>query len=253
MSSRNDEIRSYISRIEQIREEKMSVLLSGSTGWGIPEGEDGRADWDIHIIMRDDDYDRVSEGFGPILDDPNHNPPIFIQIRPMRWLEDRLTSPDTDLLYIWIYRNGTWICDDLGLQSIVSRFEASKFDSFERLCMKEFVRFSVRRLDTASSSKRCLKCASMLYAGEMVQAALRTYCVLNRCPYPYNKWLPKQVELLGAGGQELISYCEKCLETTEMCERVRLAKRIKHFLELEAIEIFGRQRWITHWWEYNEN
>ena len=44
--------------------DRVSVFLSGSTGWGITEGFDSKADWDLHLILSDEDYEKFVEVYG---------------------------------------------------------------------------------------------------------------------------------------------------------------------------------------------
>lgn len=57
------QIREYIRELNgdvfpNILKDRVSVFLSGSTGWGITEGFDSKADWDLHLILSDEDYEK---------------------------------------------------------------------------------------------------------------------------------------------------------------------------------------------------
>ena len=71
--------------------DRASIFLSGSTGWGIKEGFDQNADWDLHLILSDEDNDKFSKVYGVshVIDDNEHNPKIFAQIRSKHWLKER--------------------------------------------------------------------------------------------------------------------------------------------------------------------
>lgn len=230
-----------------------SVLLSGSTGWGIPEGLDSRADWDIHIILKDSLYENYVLRYGPnhVLDDHGHKPAVFAQIQSESWLSDRFGGKDTAVLYLWLYENGTWVADNSGIASQVKDlrqvFEAHR----EELARDHFVAFSVRRFDASSSVKRNLFCSAGIYRGAMAEAALRAFCIAKGSPYPYAKWLPKQVQMLG--GSSLVELCEKCLAETDTRHMPPLFKQLRMEMEDIMINAFGNRRWISHWWEFNEN
>lgn len=232
-----------------------SVLLSGSTGWGIPEGSDINADWDLHVILDDDLHERYMSDFDPscTIDDHSHHPSVFVQIRPLSWLKKRLDGIDTSVLYLWIYENGTWICDSLGIANLVEEHRKLFENNLENIAIKHFVNFSVRRLDASSSAKRGLKCATGIYRGSMVEAALRSFCIAKSSPYPYGKWLSKQTEILGEEGVSLVTLCEKCLFEQDVQKLPSLYKQLRIVMEGHMKEKFGESRWISHWWEYNEN
>ena len=83
--------------------DRVSIFLSGSTGWGIKEGFDTNADWDLHLILSDEDYKRFSKVYGDyhVIDDHEHVPNIFGQTRSKQWLKDRLSKiKQGDCLYI---------------------------------------------------------------------------------------------------------------------------------------------------------
>lgn len=107
-------IKKYIQELdEEIFPNKLkssiSIFLSGSTGWGIKEGFDLKADWDLHLILSDKDYKKYSEAYRDdyVIDDHKHVPNIFGQIRNKQWVKDRLSKiKQGDCLYIWIYNLG---------------------------------------------------------------------------------------------------------------------------------------------------
>lgn len=230
-----------------------SILLSGSTGWGIEEGFDSHADWDIHIILDESSYQRYLLQYGPnhVVDDHLHNPIVFAQIRSKDWLVSRLKAENTSLLYLWIYANGTWIKDGLNISTMIQKFQQNFEQDLQKYARESFVKFSVRRLDASSSAKRGLLLASNIYCGEMIESALRAYCVSQGSPYPYNKWLAKQVEMLG--GFPLLNLCENVIQASSVDNFVHQCKRLRNSLENTMREKFDNQRWIDYWWEYNEN
>lgn len=230
-----------------------SVMLSGSTGWGIPEGFDSNADWDVHVILDDDSFNEYLSRYGSnhVIDDHDSQPNCFVQIRSREWLIDRLEHEETSLLDLWLYENGTWIFDSLDLADLIKEYR----DTFERrldgLVREHFVRFSVRRFDASSSAKRGLACATGMYKGVAVEAALRLFCLCAGQPYPYDKWLPRQVEMLG--GSALVELCENCLSEIDLERSIADLKALRCAVEDFVKRKRGEQAWVVCWWEYNEN
>ncbi len=234
-----------------------TVLLSGSAGWGILEGRDANADWDVHVILTPADHadflDR-SQSLATV-DDNAHRPPIFIQVRSEEWLADRLHGkvPGSWPLYLWIYTRGHFVQDVLNVRGLVeSRREHFK-ESLARLLKGAFVEFSVRRLDTSSAAQRGLSLATRVSVAEMCKAALQTYSLLRGEPYPYNKWLAKHVASLDSEGASLCDLCEKCLACDSLDGMSQHAKRIRDVLVEAVRKKVGDAAWIDRWWEHHDN
>lgn len=250
-----DRIRQYLGQLDFVEMDRASILLSGSTGWGIAEGLDRYADWDLHVILSHADYKNLVQKLQgkSVVSDNSHCPPVFIQLRTIDWLRSRLVAREKRPLYLWIYTHGMWVSDSQNIQSLIESETEQFFLEYDQVCQEAYVEFSVRRFDATSSSKRELLCSSLLYQSAMVRSALRAYCLFNRVFYPYDKWLLKQVELIEGESQELTQLCQNCLKAQTYKERIHTAKMLQRYMEHQAISIFGPQRWITHWWEYNEN
>lgn len=233
---------------------KATVLLSGSTGWGIAEGSDSRADWDIHVLLADKDYAAyVKSGQNPIIDDRKHNPPVFAQVRNRTWLLDRLQKNETAVLYLWIYTHGLFIHDNLKVKPLLDKQLAKFKADLPDLRKAHHIQFSVRRLDTASCAARGLAVATGINRAEMVKLALQTFSLIKSQPYPYGKWLAKHVKELSPAGACLVGLCERCLFETDFAKISQSAKEIRDFMEREMEKAAGPNRWIHYWWEFNEN
>lgn len=82
-----EDIFNYFNNVEEALlprkyKESSSVILSGSAGWGIKEGEDSRADWDIHVILSDEVYGQfmTEKGENYVIDDQQHAPVVFVDL-----------------------------------------------------------------------------------------------------------------------------------------------------------------------------
>ena len=233
---------------------KATVLLSGSTGWGIAEGSDSRADWDIHVLLADKDHlAYVKSGQNLIIDDKNHNPQVFVQVRNKTWLQERLQKTETAVLYLWIYTHGLYIQDNLKIKTLLAKQLAKFRAELPDLRKAHHIQFSVRRLDTASCAARGLTVATGINRAEMVKLALQTFSLIRSQPYPYVKWLAKHVKGLSPAGARLVGLCERCLFETDLAKISQSAKEIRDFMELEMEKVAGPNRWIHFWWEFNEN
>jgi hypothetical protein len=115
------------------------------------------------------------------------------------------------------------------------------------------IKFSVRRLDTASCAARGLAVATGINRAEMVKLALQTFSLIKSKPYPYSKWLAKHVQELSPEGARLAGLCEQCLSETDLARISQSAKEIRDFMEQEMVKAAGPNRWIHYWWEFNEN
>ncbi|WP_044640750.1 hypothetical protein [Risungbinella massiliensis] len=237
--------------------EYATVILSGSTGWGIVEGFDEKADWDLHILLENDKYQSFVNKFGSdyVIDDHKNSPIVFGQIQNRDWLIERLEGqrPGSWPLYLWIYTYCTFIQDPMDIKSLVEKYQSRFEQELDQLRREHFVLFSVRRLDTSSCAKRGIITATGINRGEMVKAALQTFSLIHGRPYPYSKWLAKHVERLCPEGRELVGLCNRCLTEVELGALVDLAKKLRNMMEVEMKKVTGEQRWITHWWEFNKN
>ena len=236
---------------------KATVLLSGSAGWGINEGSDEKADWDLHILLSNEDYATFVKQYGAehVVDDHEHNPDVFGLIRSLDWLNERLSGRKMGSypLYLWIYTRGQFVRDNLRVSDLVESYQEKFTQDLPSLIQEHFVTFSVRRFDTGSSAKRGLVIASGLNCGEMVKAALQSFSLLNGQPYPYNKWLAKHVQTLGPDGERLVELCEACSLQSDLTTLTAAAKELRDFMESYAREKLGDKRWISQWWEFLSN
>lgn len=184
--------------------DKATVMLSGSAGWGITEGSDSRADWDIHVLLADKDYTAFAKSRQSlIIDDKKHTPVVFTQVHNKTWILERLQKGETAVLYLWIYTHGLFIQDNLKIKTLLSR-QADNFKAdLPALRKAHHIQFSVRRLDTASCAARGLVVAAGINRAEMVKLALQTFSLIKSQPYPYSKWLAKHVKGLSPEGARL--------------------------------------------------
>jgi len=234
-----------------------TVILSGSTGWGISEGFDEKADWDLHILLKHDKYKYITNQFGHdyVIDDHQNNPIVFGQIHEVDWLTERLEGglPGSWPLYLWIYTRCKYIQDPLGIKLVIDNYQAKFKQELDLLRRDHFVLFSVRRLDTGSSARRGIITATGINRGEMVKTALQTFSLIHGEPYAYNKWLARHVEDLSPEGRSLVELCNRCLMEINLETLVDLTKALRNMMEIEMKKVTGEQRWITNWWEFNKN
>lgn len=237
---------------------KCTLILSGSTGWGINEGFDNKADWDLHILLSNEDYEIFTNKFGDnyVLDDHTHKPIVFGQINNIDWLKERLESEETNILYLWIYTKCLYIKDSLCVEDVVKEYYNKFVLNKIEIIKKCYIKFAVRRLDTCSSAKRGMEIATGINRGEMVQQALKLLCLLKGQPYPYNKWLEKNVEIIykeNENVRNIVGLCKECLMENQLNLIIIKSKKLRDEIEKKLISIYGRKRWIIYWWEYNKN
>lgn len=236
--------------------DRVSIFLSGSTGWEIKEGFDSKADWDLHLILSDEDYIKFSEAYGEdyVIDDHEHVPNIFGQIRSKQWVKDRLSKIEQgDCLYIWIYNNCVNIQDPQNIQEMIDEYSDLFKNNLEELAKYHFVTYAVRRIDTVSAAKRGIEIGARISNTEMVKAALQTMSITYESPYAYNKWLGKQVGLLGEEAQECVALSETCLKSQTLEDIIQNAKPLRALIKSELVKKFGQLPWIEKWWKYNKN
>ena len=255
------DIREYIQNVSgevfpNKLKDRVSIFLSGSTGWGIKEGFDQKADWDLHLILSDEDYKKFSEVYGDdhVIDDHEHVPNIFGQIRSKQWLKDRLSKIEQgDCLYTWIYNNCLNIQDPQNIQEMIDEYSDLFKNNIEELAKYHFVTYAVRRIDAVSAAKRGIEIGARISNTEMVKAALQTMSIVHDSPYAYNKWLGKQVGMLGEKAQECVTLSEACLRSQTLEDIIKNAKPLRALVKSELVEKFGELPWIEEWWKYNKN
>ena len=236
--------------------DRVSIFLSGSTGWGIKEGFDQNADWDLHLILSDEDYDKFSKVYGDshVIDDNEHNPKIFGQIRSKHWLKERLNKIEQgDCLYTWIYNNCVNIQDPQNIQAMIDEYNNIFKDNQEELAKYHYVTYAVRRIDAVSAAKRGIEVGARISNTEMVKAALQTMSIIYGSPYAYNKWIGKQVGMLNEKALESVKLGEECLKSKTLEDIITNAKPLRALVKLELVEKFGELPWIEEWWKYNQN
>ena len=255
------DIREYIQNVSgevfpNKLKDRVSIFLSGSTGWGIKEGFDQKADWDLHLILSDEDYKKFSEVYGDdhVIDDHEHVPNIFGQIRSKQWLKDRLSKIEQgDCLYTWIYNNCLNIQDPQNIQEMIDEYSDLFKNNIEELAKYHFVTYAVRRIDAVSAAKRGIEIGARISNTEMVKAALQTMSIVHDSPYAYNKWLGKQVGMLGKKAHECVTLSEACLRSQTLEDIIKNAKPLRALVKSELVEKFGELPWIEEWWKYNKN
>ena len=255
------QIREYIRELNgdvfpNILKDRVSVFLSGSTGWGITEGFDSKADWDLHLILSDEDYEKFVEVYGKdhVIDDQEHEPKVFGQIRNKQWLKERLSYIEKgECLYTWIYSNCVNIQDPQNIQEMIDANKDLFNNNQEELAKYHFVTYAVRRIDAVSAAKRGIEVGARISNTEMVKAALQTMSITKGSPYAYNKWLAKQVSMLGDKAKECVDYGEECLKSATLEDIIKNAKLLRTLLKDELKKRFGEKQWIEEWWKFNSN
>ena len=87
----------------------------------------------------------------------------------------------------------------------------------------------------------------------MVKAALQSMSITKGSHYAYNKWLAKQVSMLGDKAKECVDYGEKCLKSATLEDIIKNAKLLRALLKDELKKRFGEKQWIEEWWKFNSN
>lgn len=264
MNELKDSVIKYFERIDETVfprrfKEKATVILSGSTGWGIKEGFDEKADWDLHILLSDEAYIEFKKEYGEnyVIDDHENNPIVFAQIHNKDWLITRLKNEETKILYLWIYTNCIYLKDELKIYKNEIKNEKEKFvKEITKNIKKHYIKFAVRRLDSSSCAKRNLEVSTSINKAEMVKWALELLSLLKNEPYPYTKWLFKHVSILYLEDidiNKILELIEKILKENKLIKLIPLIKELKINIETILERIYGEERWIKYWWEFNKN
>ena len=251
-------VKSYLNNLpEEIFDKNYlttaSVFLSGSTGWVIKEGFDEIADWDLHIILDNISYEHYKKKYGEhhVIDDQQHQPKVFAQIRSISWLDIRLQNiQNADCTYLWIYNNALLIQDNLHIEEKIDEWNSFFKNNIEEILKYHFVTFAVRRLDAVSAIKRNTVIGTNISKIEMIKEALIIISLLHQYPYPYNKWMEKYVLQLGEDGEKCVELCKRCIFEINFESNARV---LKNFLVAEIKKQVCNLPWLDEWWKYNEN
>lgn len=257
-----EQISAYMKNLPEtlfpnILKEKATVFLSGSCGWNIPEGKDDKADWDLHIILNNTDYDKyfIRDTVSATIDDKEHTPIVFGQIRNMDWLDQRVTQEN--LLYLWIYTHGLFVQDPLDVETKVSQCIDEFRKNLPEIIKKHYVTFATRSYDLKSCIKRDLCVSAGLHRGEAVKAALQVLCLLKGKPYPYNKWLPKYVfDCLYHNHErkkDLVDIFTDVLMIQDLQLLYSKTKELNKIMQEIVTSHISETDWVNRWWLYNEN
>lgn len=247
----------YLDTLETVRTLKEKQVpffawLTGSAGWGIPEGGDEMADNDFLVVADDG---------GEAHTDSVHSGEFmgrktFVQFRSLSWLNERLFSPvsETAIVYNWILRNATPVSGTMPPSPLLQASNDWFNENLDQYRAQMLITFGVREYDLKSAWKRQLVLAQSIYLGEYLRATLRLICLLHGQPFPYNKWLEKQADLL-EGNAELSSLLADAARARSYDELKLNLQQVKTILR-NKLHILQNDRFndmLERWWIYNQN
>lgn len=264
MNELKDKIIEYFEKIDEKTfpekyKRESTIILSGSAGWGIEEGFDEKADWDLHMLLSNEAYIEFKKEYGEnyVIDDHINNPIVFAQIHNKDWLLARLENENTKILYLWIYTNCVYLKDSLNIYENEIKREKEEFiKNIIKHIKEHYIKFAVRRLDSNSCAKRDLDVSTSISKAEMIKWALELLSLLKNEPYSYTKWLFKHIKILyleDISINKVLELIEKILKENDLIKLLPLIKELKIKIETILENKYKKERWIKYWWEFNKN
>ncbi|MBA2941049.1 hypothetical protein HZF08_22465 [Paenibacillus sp. CGMCC 1.16610] len=213
------------------------ILVTGSYSFGM---SDETSDLDIEFIVPDSQHTTLIKEAGGVqylwVHDEDHHPLVDIKIRPMTWLQNRLTGRDPKVL--WIYQHAISVQDREQilaklLDDATKRFQMVISDSITQT-YKDF-----RTGVTVSAAREPLGKTIMM--SKTIEAALVLPFLSRNEPYPYPKWQSIWLKNNHKQGAIIVSLCEQWLAGETVYNSLRD--------EINAVLIeAGYQDLIKHFW-----
>lgn len=209
--------------------------------------------WDIIVLMSDFEFSEFVSRYGPsfVVDDHEHDPPIFTKFRSFSWVENDFQARLP--IALWIYQNSLIVQDPQGeFQSILARYEISFSQSLTNFICKKYLEFRTERhnLRQAVAKKRAV--AIPVIKATVVKLALEICLLVEKKPYPYKKWLPEIAKTQSCCGQTIYAVVEMFLEEKDGEKTIKISEelvcKIKH--ALASIEFAPDL--LERWWLYLE-
>lgn len=217
--------------------ESAIILVTGSYSFGM---NNESSDLDIEFIVHDELYAHLvatSDGVQHLwVHDEAHRPLVDIKLRPLSWLQNRLSGYDPEVL--WIYGQAVCIQDkDQLLPGLLEEAIAQFHSICPELLMKSYKDF--RTGITISASRESL--GEAIVKMRAIEAAL-VLPFLSQCkPYPYPKWKSTWLQRKHEQGNSIVALCEQWLAGQSVYQ---LLRDVINTVMIEA----GHRDTIKHFW-----
>jgi hypothetical protein len=170
-----------------LRKAKLSIVVTGSSA-GI--GNDTFSDWDFKIFVDNYGFHQFEETFGGkfALEDNDHEPPCFVLVRPISFLNQEFL--ENQPIALWIYQNSKVLRDDNNQLRDFLGYQQETFDTaLEKLIHSKYLRLRCRRHALDNSIKRGDDLTVELLKADVVIHGFELLHLINGKPFPYPKWL----------------------------------------------------------------
>jgi hypothetical protein len=193
------------------------ILVTGSYSFGMFTET---SDLDIEFIIPDALHTAFVKKAGGVknlwVHDENHQPLVDIKIRPLGWLQNRLSGTDPEVL--WIYQHAIRIQDrDLYFSELLANATEKFHSIYVDLLIKSYKDF--RTGITIPASRESLGKTIMMV--KAIEAALALPFLSQKQPYPYPKWQSIWLKSRCKEGDNITSLCEQWLVGEPVYEQLR--------------------------------
>lgn len=187
------DLQTYINNIldkkefSSLRKARLSIVVTGSS---VGIGNDSFSDWDFKIFVDDDDYRQFEETFGGkfALEDNDHEPPCFVLVRPVSFLNQEFK--ENLPIALWIYQNSKVLRDDNNQVHDYLGYQQKTFNAaLEKLIHNKYLRLRCRRHALDNSILRGDNLTIELLKADVVIHGFELLHLINGKPFPYPKWL----------------------------------------------------------------
>ncbi|WP_282940097.1 hypothetical protein [Paenibacillus sp. RC67] len=213
------------------------IAVTGSYSFGM---QNETSDLDIEFIIPDSLHNTIVEMAGGIqhvwVHDEIHHPLIDIKVRPLTWLQNRLSGDNPEVL--WIYQHACCIQDHNSELPQLIEDANTQFQSINKeLLTKHYKDF--RTGVTLSASREPL--GEIITMTRAIDAALALPFLSRNEPYPYPKWKSSWLKAKHKQGELIVSLCGRWLAGEPVYEQLR---DVLNSIMIEA----GHRDLIKHFW-----
>lgn len=193
------------------------IMVTGSYSFGMSTES---SDLDIEFIIPDSLHTALVRRAAGVknlwVHDKNHQPLVDIKIRPLTWLQQRLSG--TDPVVLWIYQHAISIQDRDQLLSQLLDKANEQFHLISHDLVKKHYK-DLRTGVTCSSFRDQLGRTIMI--AKAIEAALILPFLSQKQPYPYPKWQRIWLIAKHKKGDIVASLCERWLIGESVYEQLR--------------------------------
>lgn len=183
-----------------------------------------------------------------VIDDHDHKPPVFARFKSYGWLRSDFSKRLP--IALWVFQNATIIQDPHGsFRRLLKAQEVPFLASVESILRRKYIEFRSERHNLRQAVWHNDGLAIDLLRSTVIKLALEMVLLSLGLPYPFKKWLPREVRKLGGRWSQFVTLQEEFLRETDPQEIITQSD----IIVAEIAAILGRRRefpegFLQQWW-----